>query len=40
MMLGSPALASVDLRNWKVIIGGSALPVPLAPRRCRSAAST
>ena len=30
MMLGSPALASVDLRNWKVIIGGSALPVPLA----------
>ena len=30
MMLGSPALAGVDLRNWKVIIGGSALPVPLA----------
>ena len=30
MMLGSPALASVDLRSWKVIIGGSALPVPLA----------
>jgi fatty-acyl-CoA synthase len=30
MMLGSPALAGVDLHNWKVIIGGSALPVPLA----------
>jgi fatty-acyl-CoA synthase len=30
MMLGSPALAGVDLRAWKVIIGGSALPVPLA----------
>jgi fatty-acyl-CoA synthase len=30
MMLGSPAAAGVDLSNWKVIIGGSALPVPLA----------
>jgi fatty-acyl-CoA synthase len=30
MMLGSPALAGVDLRQWKVIIGGSALPVSLA----------
>ncbi len=30
MMLCSPALANVDLRRWKVIIGGSALPLPLA----------
>src|SRR6185295_12461078 len=30
MMLGSPALAGVDLGRWKVIIGGSALPVSLA----------
>jgi fatty-acyl-CoA synthase len=30
MMLGSPAVANVDLSKWKVIIGGSALPVPLA----------
>jgi len=30
MMLGSPAVAGVDLSSWKVIIGGSALPVPLA----------
>ncbi len=30
MMLGSPAVNSVDLSAWKVIIGGSALPVPLA----------
>jgi fatty-acyl-CoA synthase len=30
MLLGSPAPAGVDLRNWKVIIGGSALPAPLA----------
>jgi fatty-acyl-CoA synthase len=33
MMLGSPASRDVDLGKWKVIIGGSALPVPL----CRSA---
>ena len=30
MMLGSPASATTDLRGWKVIIGGSALPIPLA----------
>ncbi len=30
MMLGSPALAGVDLHGWKVIIGGSALALPLA----------
>ena len=30
MMLASPALANVDLAGWKVIIGGSALPLPLA----------
>ncbi|HWZ74546.1 MAG TPA: fatty acid--CoA ligase [Casimicrobiaceae bacterium] len=30
MLLGSPTLADVDLRSWKVIIGGSALPAPLA----------
>src|SRR4029077_16923808 len=30
MMLGSPAAAGVDLSNWSVIIGGSALPAPLA----------
>jgi len=30
MMLGSPALAGVDLSGWKIIIGGSALPLPLA----------
>ena len=30
MMLGSPAAAGVDLSGWKVIIGGSALPAPLA----------
>ncbi len=30
MMLGSPAVQEVDLSAWKVIIGGSALPVPLA----------
>ncbi|HEY2907114.1 MAG TPA: fatty acid--CoA ligase [Vicinamibacterales bacterium] len=30
MMLASPALADVDLSGWKVIIGGSALPLPLA----------
>jgi fatty-acyl-CoA synthase len=30
MMLASPALAKVDLNRWKVIIGGSALPVALA----------
>ena len=30
MMLGSPALRDVDLGGWKVIIGGSALPLPLA----------
>ena len=30
MMLASPAVQGVDLGGWKVIIGGSALPVPLA----------
>ena len=30
MMLSSPASATTDLRGWKVIIGGSALPLPLA----------
>jgi fatty-acyl-CoA synthase len=30
MILGSPALVDTDLSAWKVIIGGSALPVPLA----------
>jgi len=30
MMLASPAIANVDLSGWKVIIGGSALPVALA----------
>jgi fatty-acyl-CoA synthase len=30
MMLGSPALREGQLEGWKVIIGGSALPLPLA----------
>jgi fatty-acyl-CoA synthase len=30
MMLASPAVQGVDLGEWKVIIGGSALPLPLA----------
>jgi fatty-acyl-CoA synthase len=30
MMLASPALRDVDLSKWKVIIGGSALPIALA----------
>jgi fatty-acyl-CoA synthase len=30
MMLGKPELHDVDLSRWKVIIGGSALPLPLA----------
>ncbi len=30
MMLGSPALREGQLKGWKVIIGGSALPLPLA----------
>ena len=30
MMLASPAIESADLRGWKVVIGGSALPLPLA----------
>ena len=30
MMLGSPASREIDLAGWKVIIGGSALPLPLA----------
>jgi fatty-acyl-CoA synthase len=30
MMLGSPAAQATDLSHWKVIIGGSALPLPLA----------
>ena len=30
MMLGSPVTQATDLSRWKVIIGGSALPLPLA----------
>ena len=30
MMLASPALRDGDLTGWKVVIGGSALPLPLA----------
>ncbi|HET7032387.1 MAG TPA: fatty acid--CoA ligase [Casimicrobiaceae bacterium] len=30
MMLGCPASQGTDLSRWKVIIGGSALPLPLA----------
>ena len=30
MMLSSPGAAGVDLGQWKALIGGSALPVPLA----------
>jgi len=30
MLLGDPAAAGTDLRNWKVIIGGAALPRALA----------
>ena len=30
MMLASPALRDGGLRGWKVVIGGSALPLPLA----------
>ena len=30
MMLGCPAAAATDLTGWKTIIGGSALPLPLA----------
>jgi fatty-acyl-CoA synthase len=30
MMLGAPAAANTDLTGWKTIIGGSALPLPLA----------
>ena len=30
MMLASPALEAVDLRGWKVVIGGAALPLALA----------
>ena len=30
MMLASPAVQDVDLSRWKVIIGGSALPIALA----------
>ena len=30
MMLGSTRSRDADLRGWKVIIGGSALPLPLA----------
>jgi len=30
MMLASPALRDGNLRGWKVVIGGSALPLPLA----------
>src|SRR6185295_17971298 len=30
MMLGSPALREGELEGWKVVIGGSALPLALA----------
>jgi fatty-acyl-CoA synthase len=30
MMLASPASQAVDLAGWKMVIGGSALPLPLA----------
>ncbi len=30
MLLASPALRDGDLRGWKMVIGGSALPLPLA----------
>jgi len=30
MMLASPASQAIDLRGWKMVIGGSALPLPLA----------
>jgi len=30
MLLASPAIADVDLRNWKVVIGGAAFPKGLA----------
>jgi fatty-acyl-CoA synthase len=30
MLLGCPAIQDVDLRNWKVVVGGSALPKGLA----------
>ncbi len=30
MMLASPAIETTDLRGWKVVIGGAALPQPLA----------
>ena len=30
MMLGCPASKNVDLSGWKMVIGGSALPAPLA----------
>src|SRR4029077_19631001 len=30
MLLASPALREGALRGWKVVIGGSALPLPLA----------
>ena len=30
MMLGSPALREGQLKGWKMVIGGSALPLPLA----------
>jgi fatty-acyl-CoA synthase len=30
MMLASPASRATDLGGWKIVIGGSALPVPLA----------
>ncbi|PNS08470.1 fatty acid--CoA ligase [Solilutibacter silvestris] len=34
MLLTSPKSADVDLRGWKVVIGGSALPVGLARQAC------
>src|SRR4029434_2708386 len=30
MMLASPAITNVELNRWKVIIGGSTLPIALA----------
>ena len=32
MLLSDPAAEAIDLSNWKVIIGGSALPPALAQR--------
>jgi fatty-acyl-CoA synthase len=40
MLLASPALREGSLRGWKMVIGGSALPLPLAaPRSTRASIS-